>query len=195
MRKAEIIRNTKETQIQLSLNIDGTGEARIDSGCPFLNHMLELLAAHAGFDLNLCCHGDTAVDYHHTTEDIGIALGQALRQALGDKRGINRYGQRLLPMDEALVLAALDFSGRAYLNYEVELFAQKVGDFDTELAEEFMQALCREAGLTLHLKRLAGHNTHHILEACFKGLGRAMREAVAIDEAAAGKIPSTKGVL
>lgn len=195
MREAQIERNTRETQIKLALKLDGTGAAQIDSGCPFLNHMLELLTAHAGFDLSVCCRGDVAVDYHHTTEDIGIVLGRAIRQALGDKRGINRYGQRLLPMDEALVLVALDFSGRAFLNYDVELFAQKVGDFDTELAEEFMQALCREAGLTLHFKRLAGHNTHHILEACFKGLGRALREAVAFDAAAAGRIPSTKGVL
>lgn len=195
MRNAQIERNTRETQIRLALELDGSGLADVDSGCPFLDHMLTLLAAHGGLDLTLGCRGDVEVDYHHTTEDVGIVLGQALRQALGDKRGIARYGNFLLPMDEALVLVALDFSGRSYLNWDVTLPAAKVGDFDTELAEEFMLALCREAGLTLHFKQLAGHNCHHILEACFKGLGRALRQAVAFDAANAGKIPSTKGVL
>lgn len=195
MREARIERNTNETKITLALSLDGTGAAAIDSGCGFLNHMLELWAVHSGFDLAVSCRGDVEVDYHHTTEDIGIALGQALRQALGDKRGINRYGNFLLPMDEALVLVALDFSGRSCLNWDVAIPAAKVGDFDTELAEEFMQALCREAGLTLHFKQLAGHNCHHILEACFKGLGRAMRQAVAVDDSRADKIPSSKGVL
>lgn len=192
MRDAKIERNTNETQIELALNLDGRGQARIDSGCPFLNHMLELLAAHAGFDLEVCCRGDVEVDYHHTTEDIGIALGQALKAAVGDKHGLARYGQRLLPMDEALVLVALDFSGRAYLNFAVEIPTAKVGDFDTELAEEFMQALCREAGLTLHFNLMFGKNSHHIIEACFKGLGRALREALTVS---GGQIPSTKGVL
>lgn len=195
MRNAQMERNTEETQIRLALELDGSGQTDVDSGCPFLDHMLTLFAAHGGLDLTLCCRGDVEVDYHHTTEDIGIVLGQALKQALGDKRGIARYGNFLLPMDEALVLVALDFSGRSYLNWDVELPAAKVGDFDTELAEEFMLALCREAGLTLHFKQLAGKNCHHILEACFKGLGRALRQAVAYDAANAGKIPSTKGVL
>lgn len=195
MRKAEIERNTGETKIKLALNVDGSGVADIDSGCPFLDHMLTLLAAHSRMDIVLCCRGDVEVDYHHTTEDIGIVLGRALREALGQKRGIARYGNFLLPMDEALVLVAVDFSGRSYLNWEVSFSAAKVGDFDTELAEEFMMALCREAGLTLHFKQLAGHNCHHILEACFKGLGRAIRQAIAIDALAADEIPSTKGVL
>lgn len=194
-REAKRERLTKETQVQLALNLDGTGRAEIASGCGFLDHMLELLAAHGGFDLNIVCHGDTAVDYHHTTEDIAITLGEAMAQALGDKRGINRYGQQLLPMDEALVLVAVDISGRAYLGYQAAIPAAKVGDFDTELAEEFMQALCRSAGLTLHIRQLAGHNAHHIIEAMFKGLGRALRQAVAVDAANAGRIPSTKGVI
>lgn len=195
MRKAQIERNTAETEIKLALCLDGNGVADIDSGCPFLNHMLTLLAAHSGFDLQLVCRGDVEVDYHHTTEDTGIVLGQALKAALGDKRGINRYGNFMLPMDEALVLVALDASGRSYLNWDVVLPTAKVGDFDTELAEEFMLAMAREAGLTLHFKLLAGHNCHHILEACFKGLGRALKIAVATDLALADKIPSTKGVL
>lgn len=195
MRMAEIERKTAETQIRLLLELDGRGLAEIDSGCPFLDHMLTLFTVHGGLNLRLACRGDVQVDYHHTTEDIGIALGQALRQVLGDKRGICRYGNFLLPMDETLVLVALDFSGRSYLNWDVQLPAAKVGDFDTELAEEFMMALCREAGLTLHFKQLAGRNCHHILEACFKGLGRAIRQAVAIDTMNADKIPSTKGIL
>ncbi len=195
VREALIERNTRETQIKLALKLDGAGKAAVDTGCGFLNHMLELLAAHGCFDLNVCCRGDVAVDYHHTTEDIGIALGEALTQALGDKRGINRYGQQLLPMDEALVLVAVDLSGRAYLGYQAEIPAAKVGDFDTELAEEFMQALSRSAGLTLHIQKLAGHNAHHIIEATFKGLGRALRQAVAADAQNAGRIPSTKGVI
>ncbi len=195
LRTAQIERATKETQIRLDLNIDGSGCAQIATGCGFLDHMLELFTAHSGFDLQIACQGDVQVDYHHTTEDVAIALGQALTQALGDKRGINRYGQQLLPMDEALVLVALDFSGRAYLGYDVQLLSTRVGDFDTELAEEFMQALCRNAGLTLHIRQMCGHNTHHIIEAMFKGVGRAMRQAVAVDARFAERIPSTKGVI
>lgn len=195
MREALIERNTRETQIKLALNLDGTGKAAIDTGCGFLNHMLELLAAHGCFDLNVCCRGDVAVDYHHTTEDVAITLGEALAKALGDKRGINRYGQQLLPMDEALVLVGVDISGRAYLGYQADIPANKVGDFDTELAEEFMQALSRSAGLTLHIRQISGHNAHHIIEAMFKGLGRALRQAVAADAQNAGRIPSTKGVI
>lgn len=194
VQQAEIIRNTRETQIKLSLTLEG-GESCINTGCGFLDHMLELFAGHSGFGLNVECKGDTHVDYHHTVEDIGIALGEALREALGDKRGIIRYGNIILPMDEALMLVAVDISGRAYLAYDVSLASPKVGDFDTELAEEFMQALVRSGGLTLHCRKLAGHNTHHIIEALFKALGRVLKQAVAIDPLAADKIPSTKGVI
>lgn len=194
MRQAEIERITRETQIKLSLNLDG-GDYQIDTGCGFLNHMLELFAAHGGFGLQISAQGDTEVDYHHTVEDVGIVLGQALRQALGDMRGVARYGQQLLPMDEALLLAVVDISGRAYLVYDVTLPTAKVGDFDTELAEEFMQALVRNAGLTLHCRMLAGHNSHHIIEALFKAVARALRQAVQLDARQADKIPSTKGVI
>ena len=194
MRQAEIERVTRETQIKLSLNLDG-GNYQIDTGCGFLNHMLELFAAHGGFGLQISARGDTEVDYHHTVEDVGIVLGQALRQALGDMRGVARYGQQLLPMDEALLLAVVDISGRAYLVYDVPLPTARVGDFDTELAEEFMQALVRNAGLTLHCRMLAGHNSHHIIEALFKAVARALRQAVQLDARQADKIPSTKGVI
>ncbi len=194
MRQAEIERVTRETQIKLSLNLDG-GNYQIDTGCGFLNHMLELFAAHGGFGLQISARGDTEVDYHHTVEDVGIVLGQALRQALGDMRGVARYGQQLLPMDEALLLAVVDISGRAYLVYDVMLPTARVGDFDTELAEEFMQALVRNAGLTLHCRMLAGHNSHHIIEALFKAVARALRQAVQLDARQADKIPSTKGVI
>ena len=194
MRQAEIERVTRETQIKLSLNLDG-GNYQIDTGCGFLNHMLELFAAHGGFGLQISARGDTEVDYHHTVEDVGIVLGQALRQALGDMRGVARYGQQLLPMDEALLLAVVDISGRAYLVYDVTLPTARVGDFDTELAEEFMQALVRNAGLTLHCRMLAGHNLHHIIEALFKAVARALRQAVQLDARQADKIPSTKGVI
>ncbi len=194
MRRAEIERITRETQIKLSLNLDG-GDYQIDTGCGFLNHMLELFAAHGGFGLQISAQGDTEVDYHHTVEDVGIVLGQALRQALGDMRGVARYGQQLLPMDETLLLAVVDISGRAYLVYDVTLPTAKVGDFDTELAEEFMQALVRNAGLTLHCRMLAGHNSHHIIEALFKAVARALRQAVQLDARQADKIPSTKGVI
>jgi imidazoleglycerol-phosphate dehydratase len=195
MRTIGITRNTKETQISLTLDLDGTGSEQIDSGCGFLNHMLILFAKHGRFNLDIKCVGDTDVDDHHTVEDIGIALGMAFKEALGDKRGIVRYGSMLLPMDETLVLCALDISGRAYLNYDVIIPTQKVGAFDTALAKEFMLAFSRELGLTLHFKMMAGENSHHIIEAMFKGLGRALKAAVAIDSQFADEIPSSKGVL
>ena len=195
MRTAEIKRKTAETDISLSLNIDGAGKAELKLDCGFLAHMLTLFAKHGGIDLKLSCKGDTEVDFHHTVEDIGICLGQAFSMALGEKRGITRYGSFLLPMDEALVLIALDISGRSHLSYDVSLPYGKVGDFDTELAEEFLLGLCRTMGLTLHVKQMAGRNTHHILEAVFKGLGRALNIAMAIDEKNANEIPSTKGML
>ena len=195
MRQATIKRSTKETQIQLSLNLDGTGKAEIDTGVGFLNHLLELLAFHSGFDLTVSCKGDTWVDDHHSVEDIGIALGQALSEALGDKKGITRYGNFLLPMDEALVLCAIDLSGRDTLGYQVTLPAQKVGTFDTELVKEFMLGFVRNAKACLHFQMMAGENTHHIIEAMFKGLGRALKQAVAIDPARAGETPSSKGIL
>lgn len=208
-REAFIKRQTRETVIRLYLDLDGGGygaEAaarmvknesgrRIDSGCGFLNHMLELLSAHGGIWLELSCRGDIEVDYHHTVEDCAIALGEGLRQALGDKRGICRYGSQLLPMDEALVLVALDISGRSLLVYDAEIGPEKVGDFDCELAEEFMQAFARSAGVTLHIKKLGGHNAHHIIEAMFKGLGRALCQAVKLDESRRGELPSTKGII
>ncbi len=195
MRTAEIARNTGETQIKLSINLDGNGDYTVNTGCGFLNHMLELFARHGGFDLEVECSGDTEVDFHHTVEDVGIVLGSALKHALGDCRGIVRYGSFLLPMDESLVLCALDISGRDCLVYGLNIPAQKVGDFDTELCEEFFTALCRSAGITLHLKQLDGKNSHHIIEAAFKGFARALKTAVSIDGANADRIPSTKGVL
>ena len=195
MRTAEIARKTAETDIRLTLALDGSGRSEIDSGCGFLDHMLTLFARHGRFDLTLQCDGDTNVDYHHTTEDIGIVLGQAFAQALGDKRGIRRYGSMLLPMDEALILCALDLSGRAYLGYELDIPTEKVGDFDTELTKEFFYGFVRSAAATLHLRQLAGENSHHIIEGAFKAFGRAMKEAVAIDEAYWDEIPSTKGLL
>ena len=195
MRNAAITRKTAETDITLALNLDGTGEVSVSTGVGFLDHMLTLFARHGRFDLIVSCTGDTYVDDHHSTEDIGIALGTAFSEALGDKRGVNRYGSMLLPMDEALVLCAADLSGRSCLRYDLALPSQKVGTFDTELTEEFFLAFTRAAGVTLHLKQLDGANTHHIIEAAFKGFGRALRQAVAIDPDAAGEIPSTKGVL
>ena len=177
------------------MNLDGTGKSQIDTGVGFLDHMLTLFARHGSFDLNILCVGDTDVDFHHTTEDVGIVLGEAFAQALGEKRGIRRYGDRILPMDEALVLTAVDLSGRAYLGCELALPTQKVGSFDTELAEEFWMAFVRSAACTLHIRQLAGKNSHHILEAVFKSVARSLREAVSIDAACAGAIPSTKGVL
>ena len=195
MRNATITRKTAETDIALTFELDGTGENRIDTGCGFLNHMLTLFASHGRFDLTLTCKGDTDVDFHHTTEDIGIALGQAFREALGDKKGITRYGDIILPMDEALVLCAVDLSGRDCLGYDLSIPTEKVGSFDTELVEEFWLGFVRNAGVTLHLQKFAGKNSHHIIEAAFKAAARALRQAVAIDERFADTVPSTKGVL
>jgi len=194
MRKAEIKRKTGETNIQLELNVDGNGSFKIKTECGFMKHMLELFARHGRFDLQLHCQGDSEVDFHHTVEDMGIALGQAFKKALGDKKGIVRYGNMMLPMDEALVLTSLDISGRASVNFEVELNST-VGEFDTELVEEFIIAFARELGLTIHVVQFAGKNTHHIVEAIFKGMARALAKAVAIDKEYADEIPSTKGVL
>ncbi|MBP3867660.1 MAG: imidazoleglycerol-phosphate dehydratase HisB [Solobacterium sp.] len=196
MRTAELKRKTAETDIEISVNLDGdSANSVIDSGVGFLDHMLTLLARHGAMELKVLCKGDTQVDDHHSVEDIGIALGTAIREALGDKAGIRRYASIALPMDEALVLCALDISGRGGLYYEVPFLTEKIGTFDTELVEEFMHAFAQNAGFTLHLQKLAGRNSHHVAEACFKGLGRAMREAVSSDPREAGRIPSTKGVL
>lgn len=195
MRTATCNRKTAETDVSLSLNLDGTGKSEIKSGVGFLDHMLTLFARHARMDLALTCAGDTNVDDHHSVEDIAIALGEALNDALGDKRGIVRYGSELLPMDEALVLCAIDLSGRSCLRYSANIPSLKIGSFDTELVQEFFTALTRTAGITLHIKQLDGENSHHIVEAMFKALGRALKQAVAIDPAFADEIPSTKGVL
>jgi len=195
MRTAAISRETKETAIALTLCLDGTGKAEVSSGCGFLDHMLTLFARHGDFDLSLKCKGDTEVDYHHTVEDIGIALGQAFTAALGEKRGINRYGQFLLPMDETLVLCACDLSGRDYLGWAVTLPAAKVGDFDTELAKEFWLGFVRNCPASIHIREMCGENTHHILESVFKGMGRCLKQAVALDPKHLGEVPSTKGVL
>ena len=195
MRTASIKRDTKETQIELALDLDGTGTGSIATGCGFLDHMLTLFARHGDFDLTVTCRGDTDVDYHHTVEDIGICLGKAFTQALGDKRGITRYGQFLLPMDETLVLCACDLSGRDYLGWAVNLPAAKVGDFDTELAKEFWLAFVRCCPSAVHIRQITGENTHHILEAVFKGMGRTLKMAVAPDEKHRNEIPSTKGTL
>lgn len=195
MRTAKIDRKTNETDIKLSLNIDGTGKSNIESGCGFLDHMLTLFASHGKFDLETKCDGDTYVDDHHTTEDIGIVLGQAFSQALGDKKGIVRYGDTVLPMDEALILTAVDFSGRSYLGYSLDIPTQKVGTFDTELVKEFFLAFTRNANLTLHIKQLDGENSHHIIEGAFKSVARSIRNAVKIDSDFADEIPSSKGVL
>ena len=193
-RTATIHRQTNETDIEISLNLDGEGHWACETGVPFLDHMLSHVAAHGLLDLEVRATGDTEIDDHHTVEDVGIVLGQALAQTVGDKRGITRYGSHLMPMDEALVLVALDFSGRGLLVYDVALPAARVGTFDTELGGEFLRALAHNAGLTLHVKLLHGENTHHILEAAFKGLGRALGQAVAIDPRRGG-VPSTKGTL
>ena len=195
MRQAEIVRRTAETDITLTLSLDGSGKAEIDSGCGFLDHMLTLFARHGRFDLIVRCKGDTEVDYHHTTEDIGICLGQAFAKALGEKRGITRYGDTFLPMDEALILSAVDISGRGGFFNTLNIPAPKVGDFDTELCAEFFIAFAREAGVTLHLRQLAGSNSHHIIEGCFKSVGRSLRTAVSIDAALGEEVPSTKGML
>ncbi|MBE5743603.1 MAG: imidazoleglycerol-phosphate dehydratase HisB [Clostridiales bacterium] len=195
MRIANIDRKTKETDIKLTLNLDGTGVSQINSGSGFFDHMLTLFAKHGRFDLTVTCIGDVEVDYHHTVEDIGIALGQAFKQALGDKRGINRYGDTILPMDEALILSAVDISGRSYLGYGLTPKAKRVGNFDVELIEEFLIAFTVNAGLNLHVNQLAGKNVHHILEGAFKSMARSLKKAVEIDEKLNGEIPSTKGVL
>ena len=193
MRTYEITRKTAETDIQLSLNLDGTGKCSIDTGCGFLNHMLTLFAAHGKFDLTVKCVGDTEVDDHHSAEDIGIVLGQAFQAALGDKRGITRYGSFLLPMDEALILTAVDISGRSCLCYGLEIPTQKIGTFDTELVEEFFLAFTRNCPMSLHIRQMAGKNAHHIVEGAFKSVARSLKAAVALD--GTNDIPSTKGVL
>lgn len=195
MRTAEINRKTNETDISLKINLDGTGKSEIASGCGFLDHMLTLFSRHGRFDITLFCKGDTEVDYHHTVEDIGIALGDAFKAALGDMRGIVRYGSFILPMDETLILSAVDISGRAYLAYGLDIPAQRVGEFDTELAEEFFLGFVRHAGMTVHLKQLAGTNSHHIIEGAFKAFARSLAAAVKIEQAYKNEIPSTKGVL
>ncbi len=195
MRNATINRTTAETDIKLSLAIDGSGKGDIDTGCGFFDHMLTLFAAHGGFDLCVKCVGDVKVDYHHSVEDIGIALGKAFCDAICDKRGIYRYGSMLLPMDEALIMTAVDISGRGMLIYDVTVPTERVGDFDTELCEEFFIAFARQAGMTLHIKKLAGTNSHHIIEGAFKSVARAISSAVAIDVKRAEQIPSTKGVI
>ena len=194
-RVSEIIRKTGETDILLRLNLDGEGKSEIDSGCGFLDHMLTLFSKHANYDLTVRCKGDTQVDYHHTTEDIGIALGKAFAEAVGEKRGITRYGDIILPMDETLILAAVDLSGRDYAAIDLQFTFEKVGDFDCELCEEFWLAFVREAKVTLHVKQLAGKNAHHIIEGTFKAVARALATATSIDMARANQIPSTKGIL
>lgn len=195
MRNGYIQRKTAETDITLKLELDGSGKSKINTGCGFMDHMLTLFAAHGGFDLEVECRGDVQVDYHHSVEDIGICLGKAFDQALGERRGINRYGSMLLPMDEALVMCALDISGRSFLVYDLQIPTEKVGDFDTELVEEFLIAFTRQAGITLHIKKLSGANSHHIIEGAFKALARALAAATSVNEKKANDIPSTKGVL
>ena len=195
MRISEISRKTAETDIRLSLNLDGDGTSEINTGCGFLDHMLTLFARHGRFNLTVECKGDTWVDDHHTVEDVGIVLGQAFAEALGNKRGICRYGDTILPMDESLILSAVDLSGRAFLGYALEIPTQKVGTFDTELCEEFWLAFVRTSACTLHIRQLAGKNSHHIIEGTFKSVARSLRDAVAIDPLFANDIPSTKGVL
>jgi imidazoleglycerol-phosphate dehydratase len=190
-RSIDVARKTGETDIEMFLNLDGTGQYEVRTDCGFMKHMLELFARHGGFDLNIRCVGDHYVDDHHAVEDMGIVLGKGFKEALGDKRGIRRYGSMLLPMDEALVMVACDISGRGTLVYDLEL-KDKVGAFDTELVKEFFLALTREMGLTLHIKQINGENTHHIIEATFKGVARALKEAVAVE---GDEIPSTKGLL
>ena len=195
MRSSEISRVTKETEIALTLELDGTGKSEIDTGCGFLNHMLTLFASHGRFDLSVKCRGDYDVDFHHTTEDVGICLGLAFREALGEKRGITRYGNMILPMDEALVMTAVDFSGRSFLAWDVEIRSEKVGDFDTELAEEFWRAFAGNSMSTIHFRQLSGKNAHHIIECAFKSAARSISQAVRINPETASEIPSTKGVI
>ena len=195
MRSATVNRSTTETQINLTLVLDGTGKTEIQTGVGFLDHMLTLFAKHGRFDLTLSCNGDVQVDDHHSAEDIGICLGEAFAQALGDKRGITRYGSMILPMDEALILSSVDLSGRSYLGYKLDIPTEKVGTFDTELVKEYWLAFVRSAACTLHIRQLAGENAHHIIEGAFKSVARALRAAVAFDPDAKNEIPSTKGVL
>lgn len=195
MRTSTIKRNTQETKINLTLNLDGKGESKIDTGCGFFDHMLTLFSKHSKIDLDVTCNGDTNVDYHHTVEDIGIVLGKAILEALGDKKGINRYADTILPMDESLILTAIDISGRSYLGFDVTFPSQKIGDFDSELVEEFFMAIVRSAEITLHIKKMAGENSHHIAEGIFKSFARSLRVAVALDENFKDQLPSTKGVL
>lgn len=195
MRKVSINRKTKETDINLTLNLDGKGESQINTGCGFFNHMLELFTRHARFDLSVNCVGDIEVDYHHTVEDIGIVLGQAVKKALGDMKGIVRYGTTILPMDESLIMTAIDISGRSFLKYDLPVRASKIGDFPVELVEEFLLAFVRHAGLTLHVVKMAGTNAHHVIEGAFKSFARSLKSAVSIDKEFANEIPSTKGVL
>ncbi|MBQ2889061.1 MAG: imidazoleglycerol-phosphate dehydratase HisB [Clostridia bacterium] len=195
MRNSTVNRKTGETDIKVNICLDVCEQGVIKSGCGFLDHMLTLFAKHANITLSVLCQGDTYVDYHHTTEDIGIALGEALKNALGDKRGISRYSDIILPMDEALILAAMDISGRGMLCFDMDIPAEKVGDFDTELAEEFFRAFANNAGITLHIRKLAGKNSHHIIEGAFKAVARCVRGSVKIDAEVKDEIPSTKGVL
>jgi len=195
MRNATVNRKTAETDIRLQLELDGTGKSSVSTGCGFLDHMLTLFAKHGRFDLIVTCNGDTQVEDHHTAEDIGIVLGQAFKEAVGDKKGICRYGNMILPMDESLILSAVDLSGRCYLGYALDVPTQKVGSFDTELVEEFFYGFVRTAEATLHIRKMAGSNSHHIIEGAFKSVARSLRQAVAIDAACADEIPSTKGVL
>lgn len=195
MRYSHILRETKETKIELSINLDGTGESNIDTGCGFLDHMLTLFASHGRFDLDVKCDGDIEVDDHHTVEDVGICLGQAMNEALGDKRGIIRYGSFILPMDEALVMTAVDISGRTCLAYRLPVRSQKIGTFDTELVKEFFEAFTRKCPMSLHIRKLAGRNSHHIVEGAFKSVARSLKQAVAIDKDNPDAVPSTKGVL
>ena len=195
MRQAEINRTTAETDIKLRLDIDGRGVSKTDTGCAFLDHMLTLFARHGRFDLEVCCKGDIEVDYHHTVEDIGIALGDAFAAAMGEKRGIVRYGSCMLPMDEALILSAVDISGRSHLSFNLDVPTEKVGDFDCELVREFWLGFIRRAAVTLHIKKLDGDNSHHIIEGAFKSVARSLRTALAVEERFADEIPSTKGVL
>ena len=195
MRQAEIKRKTAETDITLLLDLDGSGKSSINSGSGFMDHMLTLFASHGRFDLMVSCEGDTYVDYHHSVEDIGIALGAAFKEALGDKKGIHRYGDTVLPMDESLIMTAVDFSGRSYLGYDMPGLTEKVGDFDTELAEKFWMGFVRQAECAVHIRKLSGKNTHHILEGSFKSMGRSLRKAVAIDPEFRNEIPSTKGII
>lgn len=195
MRKAEIARKTKETDIAVRIDLDGKGRSNISTGVGFLDHMLDLLAVHSRFDIDIECNGDVRIDDHHSTEDIGIALGRAFSDALGDRKGITRYGSAILPMDEALIMSAVDISGRGWLEFDLGRMSEKVGTFDTELVKEFFIAFSRNAGITLHIRRLAGENTHHIIEGAFKSVARSLRTAVSIDADFRDEIPSSKGVL